>query len=440
MKKFARCLLPALALLLLAPGMVFAQSMEMTSAKLYIQQNEWDKAITWLQEAIKKKPDNAEAHYLLAQGYGMKGKFAEMVAEFGAVKQYDKKNKHAKDMANFRQKYFAESFNAGVAAFNNQNFDQAAEKFSLAGMIDPSQTAAFQNLVIAYRQVDRDLGAGLPCDDCVAEREWDAAAKLCRDKATGAAVKFCCCPEAKEQLDAAIVKTYQDLMAMQPDSVMHHLMLAEHYRVKSQTDKNLAVLTVANEKFPNNPRVLSEIALAYDYMGKSDEAFKMYEQALSVKPEDKDLRYNYGRLYLLRAEAAGKAEPMDHMALANAYSGAIEQFTKVLGAEPDDFDSNYHSGFSHLKIGEDYEKQISEMEDNAKKKKAKVDDAKVTELRNKGKEHFAAAIPFLEKATQIKPEQAPAWVNLGVGYARTGANAKAEAAFAKAKELEKEGN
>lgn len=440
MKKFAMWLVPVLALCVLAPQILFAQSMEMTSAKLYIQQNEWDKAITWLQEAVKKKPDNAEAHYLLAQGYGMKGRLAEMIAEFDAVKQYDKKNKHAKDMANIRQKYFAESFNAGVAAFNNQNFDQAAEKFALAGTVDPSQVASFQNLVIAYRQVERDLGAGMPCDNCAAEREWDAAAKLCRDKATGAAVKFCCCPEAKDQLDAAIVKTYQDLMKMQPDSVIHYLMLAEHYRIKTQSEKNVAVLTEANQKFPNNARVLSEMALAYDYMGKSEEAFKTYEQALSAKPEDKDLRYNFGRLYLLRAEAAGKTEPLDHAAMANAYKGAIEQFTKVLATDPDDFDSNYHSGFSHLKIGEDFEKQITEMEENAKKKKLKVDDAQVMTLRNQGKEHFAASIPFLEKATQVKPEQAPAWVNLGIGYARTGANTKAEAAFAKAKELEKEGN
>lgn len=440
MKKFARWFVPAIALGLLMPGLLLAQSMEMTSAKLYIQQNEWDKAMTWLQEAIKKKPDNAEAHFLLAQGYGMRGKLADMLAEFAAVQQYDKKNKHAKDVANMRQKYFGESFNAGVAAFNNQNFDQAAEKFSLSGMIDPTQVASFQNLAIAYRQIDRDLGVGLPCDDCPAEHEWDATAKLCRDKATGAAAKFCCCPEAKEQLDLLIVKSYQDLMKLQPDSLSNYLMLAEHYKIKEQLEKSTALLAEANQKFPNNARVLSEMAIAYDYMGKSEEAFKTYEQALVAKPDDKDLRFNYGRLFLLRAEAAGKASPIDHATVAGGFTSAIEQFTKVLESEPEDFDANYNVGVSYLKIGEDLDKQIREMDDEASKKKQKVDAAKVEALRNKGKEHFGAAIPFLEKATQLKPDQAPVWFNLGVGYTRVNTTEKAKAAFAKAEELEKAGN
>ncbi len=440
MKKFAMWFVPVVLLCVFTPHMLWAQSMEMTSAKLYIQQNEWDKAITWLQEAIKKKPENTEAHFLLAQGYGMKGKLADMIAEFAAVQQYDKKNKHAKDMANLRQKYFAESFNAGVAAFNDEDFDRAAEKFSTSAMVDPSQIASFQNLAIAYRQVDRDLGAGLPCDGCPTEHEWDATAKLCRDQATGAAMKFCCCPEAKEQLAAAIVNAYQGLMKMQPDSLSHYLLLAEHYKIKNQLDKSTALLAEANQKFPNNARVLGEMAISYDYMGNSEEAFKTYEQALVAKPDDKDLRFNYGRLFLLRAEAAGKKDPIEHETLIGAYSSAIVQFTKVLEIEPEDFDSNYNVGVSHLKIGEDFDKQIRALDDEATKKKQKLDAAKVETLRNKGKEHFIAAIPFLEKAAQFKPDQAPVWFNLGVGYTRANASEKAKAAFAKAEELEKVGN
>ncbi len=440
MKKFSKRFLAAALLCALAPHALVAQSMEMTSAKLYIQQNEWDKAIDFLQKAVSKKPDNAEAHYLLAQGYGMKGRLAEMLTALAAVQQYDKKSKYAKDAGNIRQKYFAENFNNGVKAFNEQNFDAAAEKFATAALLDPSQEASFQNLTIAYRQVDRDLANGTPCESCPAELEWDAAATLCRDKATGVAVKFCCCPEAKEQMEAAIVKTYQAMMKMQPDSLSNYLALSDYYKGKSQLEKSTALLTEANAKFPNNTKVLGEMAVAYDYMGKSEEAFKTYEQALASKPEDKDLRFNFGRLYLLRAEAAAKKEPVEHAAVIAAYGDAIVQFKQVLDLEPEDYESNYNVGVSYLKIGEDHDKQIREMDEAATKKKQKIDDAKAEALRNKGKEHFTAALPFLEKAVELKPDQAPVWFNLGVGYTRAGASEKAKAAFAKAEELEKSGN
>lgn len=423
-----------------APHTLQAQSMEMTSAKLYIQQNEWDKAIDFLQQALQKKPENAEAHYLLAQGYGMKGRLEEMVAEFAQVQKFDKKNKYAKDAANVRQKYFAESFNAGVKAFNDQDFGAAAVKFGVAALLDPTQTASFQNMAIAYRQVERDLSAEVPCEGCPAEAEWHAPATLCRDKATGAATKFCCCPEAKTRLEAKIVQTYRHLMGMQPDSLSNYMALSDYYKSKDQIEQSASVLAEANQKFPNNPQVLGEMAIAYDYLGKSEDAFSTYEKALVGNPDNKDLRFNYGRLFLLRADAANKKDPPDHEAAVAAFKEAITQFRKVLAVEPEDFDSNYNVGVSYLKIGEVFDKQIRDLDEAASKKKQKVDAAKIEALRNQGKENFTAAVPFLEKAVELKSSQAPVWFNLGVGYTRVGESEKAKAAFAKAEALEKAGN
>lgn len=440
MKKFLSRIVLATLVCAFAPQMLWAQSMEMTSAKLYIQQNEWDKAIDFLQQALQKKPENAEAHYLLAQGYGMKGRIDEMVAEFAQVEQFDKKKKYLKDMANLRQKYFAESFNAGVKAFNDQDFDAAAEKFGVAATLDPSQTASFQNMAIAYRQVERDMSSEVPCEGCPAEVEWHVTTTICRDKATGAAIKFCCCPEAKTQLEAAIVKTYRHLMGMQPDSLSNFMALSDYYKSKDQIEQSATVLAEANQKFPNNAQILGEMAIAYDYLGKSEEAFSTYEKALAGNPDNKDLRFNYGRLFLLRADAANKKEPPDHDAAVVAFKNAIEQFRKVLTVDPEDFDSNYNVGVSYLKIGEVFDRQIRELDEAASKKKQKIDAAKVEILRNQGKENFTAAVPFLEKAVELKSSQAPVWFNMGVGYTRVGESEKAKAAFAKAEALEKAGN
>lgn len=422
MKRFILMLLCGIVVWSASPQ-AFAQSMEMTSAKLYIQQNEWDKAIQWLQEALKKKPENAEAHYLLAQGYGQKGLMAEMISEFNATARFDKKGKYAKDMAAYRQKYFADSFNAGVKAFNEQNFEAAAEKFASAAMIDSTQAASFQNLTVAYRQIENDIEAGAPCAGCSTnEHEWDAAAVRCRDKSTGEYAKLCCCAEAKDGLTVAVTNTYQTLIKMQPDSLINYLALADYYKTKKQFDKSAEVLAAAIQISPNDARLLAELAITYDYLGKSDDAFKMYEQALANKPDDKDLRFNYGRLFLLRED----------------YENAIMQFEKVVAAEPNDFEANYNVGISHLKIGERMDKEMREMDEAASKKKSKPDAQKLEELKTGAKQHFDAAVPYLEKAVNIKGEQSAVWFNLGVGYTRVGNAEKAREAFAKAEELEKQ--
>ena len=420
MKRKVLVLWCGVLLFALAPQ-ALSQSMEMTSAKLYIQQNDWDKAIHWLEEALKKKPENAEAHFLLAQAYGQKNRMADMVTEFKAAEQFDTKGKYSKEIKGFRQKYFAESFNAGVKAFNDENFEVAAEKFSTAAFIDPTQIATFQNMTIAYRQLENGLEADSTCEGCAASSyEWDATVARCRDKAAGEYAKLCCCADAKEQLHSAVIKTYQTIITMQPDSVMHYLTLADYYKSHQQFDKSAEVLTQAVQKAPNEARVLAELAISYDFLGKSEEAFKMYEQALKNKPDDKDMRYNYGRLYLMRQD----------------YDNAIVQFQKVVEVAPDDFEANYNIGLCNLKIGERIDKEMREMDEAASKEKRKPDAQKMESLKASSKQHFEAAIPFLEKAVSLNGEQSAAWFNLGVGYTRVGSVEKAEAAFATAKKLD----
>ncbi|MDZ7290534.1 MAG: tetratricopeptide repeat protein [candidate division KSB1 bacterium] len=374
MKRILMVWVGLVMLLILADG-VRAQSVEMNSAKLYKKQGEYDKAIEWFEKAIAKKPENAEAHYLLGDLYGMKGRIADMVHEFNASLSYSKK--YEKDISLLLQRYFAEQFNNGVKAANEQNYPQALESFLNARLINPTQPDSYRNLAFVYTRMDST---------------------------------------------DAVIRVYHELLAIKPDDYQSYLMLASIYNQRQQYDECIGALQKAAELAPDTARtrIIGEIGITYDMMGKSDEAMKTYEDALKLSPGNKDLLFNMGRLYLLRED----------------YANAIKKFDEVLLTNPDDFEVNYNVGLSHLKIGERLDKKARDIEDEAMAKKKKPNTARIDSLRQVANESFKAAMPYLLKAVELNPEQPNAWHNLGVGYIRTGQLEKANEAFAKSEALQ----
>jgi tetratricopeptide (TPR) repeat protein len=46
---------------------------------------------------------------------------------------------------------------------------------------------------------------------------------------------------------------------------------------------------------PENPRIQSNLAVAYEASGEFDKALAAYQSALRIAPNDKDIRANYSR-------------------------------------------------------------------------------------------------------------------------------------------------
>jgi len=84
-------------------GIVFTgfqcSSTELTSAKLYIQQKNYDKALEVLKKDVEKNPQSDEGYYLMGGIYGEKGQYDQMVDAYNKIGAAIKKREDTHRMA-----------------------------------------------------------------------------------------------------------------------------------------------------------------------------------------------------------------------------------------------------------------------------------------------------------------------------------------------------
>lgn len=360
------------------------QSKELTTAKVHIQQNEWNKAVVRLEKAVVENPQNAEAQFLLGRGYAFEGRFAEMNRAFEASLKASPR--FALEIKNWQAQYFSEQFNRGVKAAGEKDWAAAREALSEALQIDPAHPEAYRHLAYVHDKLGE--------------------------------------PEKALQL-------YRTLIEMKPDDWDAYFAMAGIHQQRQEYGKSEAVLEQALAKDPRQPRILAELAFIYDCQGKNDEAFAAYRQALQIKPDDKDLLLNFGRLHLAKED----------------YSGAVQEFAKILTFDPDHFEATYNAGLCYLKLGERLLKQWRAAEEQApapstkaSRQQSPADSSRSADLRLAAFRNFKTAMPFLLKAAALDTLHAGAYFNLGFAYTKLGEAEKAKEAFKKCEALQEAKN
>lgn len=276
------------------------QTKEVTSAKVYISQNDWDNAIAQLEAAVATTPENAEAQYLLGRGYGVKGRFEEMNRAFEASLAADPKFENQIKFE--REKYWIDAFNKGVQAFNQKDLPAAISAFEQARQIDPERVETYRNLAVGY------LGT----------KQYDKA-----------------------------VETYQKALDIEPEDVETLVNFGIAYYNHGDFENAVKMFNRALELDPSNANAISMIGLAYDQTGNTEKAMAAYESALQNSPDNMDIVFNYARLFYNKEQ----------------YDKAIEQFERILEKNPDDFDALLSAGDSYLRVADRYRMQAKELED-----------------------------------------------------------------------------
>lgn len=343
---------------------VGCQTKEVTSAKVYIQQDDWDKAIEQLEKAVELYPNDAEAHMLLGKGYGKKAEYSKMVEQFDASLAvgplFQKEIEQEKDY------YWRKVFQDGVTAYNGGDLDVAIKKFLISLVIDKTRIESYKNLALCYRQ--------------------------------------------QEDIDNATA-TYEKLLKVSPKEIDIATTLFELYSTQEKYDEAMVTMQNAKKEAPENAKVLAYLALAYNAKGDTAKARQELQDGLDKNPGDIDLMFYMGRLLYQQGK----------------YKQAIEYYSKVAEADPEDFESNVKVGIALLQLGQNEHKALREKEEKEGKE--------YPEEAANIKQFYQKALPYLEKAAELQPENDGVWYNLGITYGQLDQADKAKECFDRSDQL-----
>lgn len=377
MRKIYAIVALSLLVLFLAFMLFGCRSKEVESALIYInQQNDWDKAMEQLELAVQVNPGDIEAHVYLGEGYGRRGEYQKMNEHFDTAMKLMESPAQANnkfiDKINYdRDRFWRDSFNKGVTNVKGEKLADAAVDFQNCILIDPERPEAHRNLGYVNQQTDN--------------------------------------------LESA-VKNYEDVIRINPKDTQTMADLGRLYMRLDQYEKTIEMMDKILVTDTLNVDAIAQKAMAYDFLKQSDKAFAAYEAALARRPDDTDLLFNLGRLYFMKDE----------------FEKAIEYFMKVTEKSPDDLESIINIGNAYLSLAQNVLKKEREMNSE---ELSKIPMKELEAKKNLEKEYFQKAIPFLEKAVEIKPGDSGIWYNLGVAYVNIGMEEKGKEAFDKAEAL-----
>lgn len=234
-----------------------------------------------------------------------------------------------------------------------------------------------------------------------------------------------------------------------------YLQLASYYYQLDEHEEIVTVLENANEQFPQNQEIVSNLADAYQRVGKSDKAISTIEELVEKNPENPQfhlvlgtqiyqkalvyndsLTQNSNKLFELKQQSkSGDSQDVQQQiqqleqeneelrAKVNELTDrAEEELNTVLEYRPND-DAAYNT------LGIIYQNRAKAIFD---KRNNTTDNAEAAKLDKQGQELLKQAMKYYERAAEIKPDNQEYWKSLFSIYTALGMDQKAQEAMQKA--------
>ena len=187
------------------------------------------------------------------------------------------------------------------------------------------------------------------------------------------------------------------------------------YLYKTQFENIDKVVEYCNkgvEKFPEDEAFVQEKITTLIVAERADEAEKELKAAIENDPDNAVLYYQLGYLYDQQEEA----------------DKAFEAYKNAIDVDPDYFEANFNAGVIYYNKAADILKELNNMS-------IKEYNKNETAYMEKAKVEFEKALPYLEKAYELQPDDIQIMETLEGLYIRLKMNEKAEELDKKIKEI-----
>lgn len=376
---------------LLFVGLMFSgyqcSSTEITSAKLYIQQKNYDKAIEALEKEIAKNPKSDEGYYWMGVAYSEKEDVDKTLENFN--KSLGVSKKFEKEITDYRLRNWVTYFNRSIGFYNKAASVQADDsvKVFMEKSAQASQTA------IKFMPDSASTYLNLATALIYLQKYDDAAAAL------ETSVKLQPSVEAHRELG----KLYYDLGTIKMDEYKADNNQATKDRGMEYLTNSIRILEAGKTLYPTDQKIILTLAQAYIQADKIDIATASFKELIKSEPENLVYQYSYGLLLLQVGD----------------FNEALNAFKFVAGKNPE------YEGIDYI-IGATYYNYGIAIREKAEKEGKEDPEAKVK---------FGNSIPYLEKHLEKNPKDKAVWVTIAKVYSMMGETKKAEDAFKKVDEL-----
>ncbi len=366
---------------------LWAQNSNVVNAYNYMKDGDLAKAAEYIEPAIGHEATmgkektwryRGDIYKLIALGQdaNLKAQFPDALAKavdsYAKANELDTKGEYRKENLTAMRSLQAEALNSGNDAFTAKDYDKAialyAESERIAKSFNEVDSNAVFNSALAY------------------ETKGDAA---------------------------GAIKRYQECLAMGYNKAEVYRYLASLQRKQGDLNGAITTTQAGRKAHPNEKELmLDEVAFLLE-AGRSEEAEVSTKAAIEKDPNNAVLYSVLGSLYDAKAnpkegKAPAEAEMMKWYDLAEqAYKTSIEK-------DPKFFDSYFNIGVLYNNRAAYIYDKIADIKD----------DNKYNQEKKAADDIYLKAVPYFEKAHELRPDDKPTMQQLKKLYAKTSDTAK----------------